>query len=367
MKTLHTYLLKEVLLTLVMTVAVFTFILLLGNVLKEILALLVNRQVPFGVVFKAIGLLIPFVLAFALPMGLLTATLLVFGRFSADQELTAARANGISLLALITPILLLALLMCGLCGLVNLQVAPQCRSAYKQMLMLLGLQKPSLLLTEGRFVRDFPGYIIYVGKKRGDEQLEQVIVYTLDPQENEVQLFLRAPHGKSVIDPANKKKIALVLYEAEGSQLVGKVWNPIASQGQVSLELDFSGASVESRPMKLSEMSFQQLLNEYYELKRKGIDPTPVSVQLHRQVAFSFASFGFTLIGIPLGIRAHRRETSIGIALAIVLVLVYYSFIIVAQSCATRPDLQPQFIVWAPNFLFQLVGAFLLWRANSRV
>ena len=363
MKTLHLYLTRQVLVSLLMTVIVFTFVLLVAHVLKEVLPLLVTQQASLGLVLKAIGLLLPFVFAFALPMGMLTACLLAFGRFSADQELTAARANGVSLLALITPVLLVGFLMSGVCALMNLQIAPQSRAAFKRMLPRLGLEKPMMLLTEGRFIKDFPGYVIYVGKKTGANNRRNLRVYRLNA-DGDVDAQFRAARAEFTPDLVNQK-LVLHLWDVQTISLIGQQWRPV-NQDEQDLDLNFESALQSTSNPKLSDMTFFQLWDECDEYRRKGIDTTPIKVQIHRQVAFSFASFGFTLVGIPLGIRAHRRETSLGVAIAIMLVLVYYAFIILGQALDTRPELHPHLIVWIPNLIFQIAGAILLWRANRR-
>jgi lipopolysaccharide export system permease protein len=111
-------------------------------------------------------------------------------------------------------------------------------------------------------------------------------------------------------------------------------------------------------------MDYGQLREELQKLRMAGIGVMPVRVQMHRQIAFSFACFGFTLLAIPLAIRAHRRETSIGVAIALGLVLLYYTFVIIGEALQTRERLHPHLIVWLPNFLFQGLGGYLLYRAN---
>jgi lipopolysaccharide export system permease protein len=369
-----------------MTVLVFTFVLLLGNVLKEILTILINRQATFAIAARAVGLLIPFVWAFALPMGMLTTALLVFGRFSADQELTAVRASGISLLSVVSPILLLSLALCGVSALVNMEIAPRCRVAYTDLLFSLKPEFANLQIPEGRFIKDFPGYIFYVAKNRRYD-LEGVMVYKLETGTN-VAYTLRAPRGRAELDLTNKQ-INIFLYDAKSvsftSHLGGQedltinvpLNTPAHGQSKPRVDdMTFNQLRAEleslerhlNLPQSLQNLSLEELRRRKLEWEKERNDVTSlVRYHIHRQIAFSFACFGFTLVGIPLGIRVHRRETNVGIAIALVLVAVYYSFIVVGQSFNTRPEYAPHLIVWLPNFIFQAVGSVLLWRANRGI
>ncbi len=386
LKTLHLYLTRQVLATLGMTVAVFTFVLLLGNTLKEILVLLINHQATLGGVAEAILLLIPWVLVFALPMGMLTAALLVFGRFSADQELTAVRAGGISLVALAAPILALSLVLCGLSAVINLEIAPRCRVAYKALFERMAGQLAGVALPEGRFVKDFSPYIIYVGRNHGRE-LEEVVVFILDPTNQTTQRIITAPRGELL---TTTNGVSLTLLDALISDQVGvsNQWLHSASSSVGPFEIKKAGTPNAVRH-DISDMTYRELRAELRSAERligggdlRNLErgemvqqletlrqhprdlTSPIRVQIHRQWAFSFACFGFTLVGIPLGIRAHRRETNVGIALALGLALVYYSFVIVGQSLAAHGEWAPHLLVWTPNFIFQAVGTVLLWRAN---
>ena len=391
MKTLHAYLTRQVLASLLLGMAVFTFVLLIGDGLKEILPLLISGQVRPGTVLEAIGLLIPFFWVYALPMGLLTATLLVFGRFSADQELTAARAGGISLLSLVTPVLLLSLFCCGLSAWINMDLGPRSRVAFKELTFRAQADLARFQLPERQFIRDIPGYIVYVDQNhRGD--LQDVMIFKLQNQTN-VTTTLRAPQGRLKVDAQNKALI-LDLLNAQSVKI-----NPDGSstisflKGWSSYTYQLPSTAKPAYHPAISDMTFWQLQNELADLNRKlSLPPDldevgpqgrprqsqeaqkqredltePLRVEMHRQVAFSFACFSFTLIGIPLGIRVHRRETNVGIAIALILVVVYFSFIELGESLSARPEFAPHLIFWLPNFIFQAVGAVLLWRANRGI
>jgi lipopolysaccharide export system permease protein len=364
-----------------MTAAVFTFVLLVGNVLRDILPLLLNQQATIGMIAFAFCLLIPWVCVFALPMGMLTATLLVFGRFSADQELTASRASGISLVSLITPILLMSVVLCGVSAAVNLELAPRCRVAFTDLRFKLRSSIVNLQLPERQFL-EFPGYTIWIDKNRKGN-LENVLVWKSKGETN-TEMTIHAPRGTVERDETNKV-VMVRLFDATC------VWESSGQPMRANLvvPLDFGNLQKNSAKPGISDMTLRELRDELREMEqrlgspltmkavspddpnkkkitsKKLVDPAePIRVEIQKRLAFSLACFSFTLLGIPLGIRAHRRETNVGVAITLILVAIYYSLILITASFSTRAELIPHLLIWLPNFIFQAAGAVLLWRAN---
>lgn len=382
MKTLYKYLLRQVIATLLMTVLVFTFVLVIGNVMREVLGMLVNGQATLGVVARAIGLLVPYVVSYALPMGMLTAVLLVFGRFSADLELTAARAGGVSLLSLAAPVLLLSLVLCGMSAWANLELAPNSRAAFKRLATKFTKEFSLSQIPEGRHITDVPGYLIYITKKRGGS-LEDVLVYDFGKGTNQPMSWF-APRGSIELETSGTNQIAVFkLFNARGVGYQGDQAITISLE-MVPITYDLANFN-RTRRTSVGNMSFTQLRAEIAAVREHVLGEahdqpdahraefietqlakltSPMRVEMHRQLAFSFACFGFALIGIPLGIRVQRRETNIGFAIAIVLVALYYGLVLLGLSLGNHPEWYPHLLLWLPNILFQVVGAVLLWRAN---
>ena len=388
MRIIYTYVTKQVLATLLLAVAVFTFVLLLGNVLKKIIPLLVNQQAPPALVLKALGLLLPYLLAFALPIGLLMAVLLFFGRFCADRELTALRSSGVSLLHVAFPVIVLSLILSGICATINLRIGPLCRDACKELIHGVNLQAAANWITEGDLIEEIPGYSIYIGKKTGDV-LQEVRVFEL--ADDKIVGDHSAPFGRLDVDNENRR-LQITLTNATGLvrhreeddwqllEVLG-VWH--------SKTIQIQDRSDQRRKPKISHMTWSQLQTELdtrmsaekttaqftaanplaatngaEAANQKKVDiVTPVKVQMHHQIAFSFACFSFALVGIPLGIRSHWRN----IGSSLLLLTLYYAFPIFIQSLEARPEWRPELIVWLPNFLFQGLGCFLLWKANRGI
>jgi lipopolysaccharide export system permease protein len=290
--------------------------------------------------------------------------------------------------------------MSGICAWFNLKVTPESRVAYKRLVINLGLQNPESLIAEDRFV-ELSDVILYVRKKNGD-LLEDVCLYKLAKGE----IVSRTTADKARVTwniPANQVRFALmdgvteelewrdVPVQEPGPALAAtnflstnvlqvltnvtpgrtfahsryQEWHPV-NYGSTESVVSLTNIDRAERSARISDMTFAQLRQELSKRYEQGVGVTPVLVQMHRQIAFSFAGFAFTLVAIPLGIRAHRRETSIGMAMSLVLVAIYYCFLMLAQALQLRERLHPYLIVWIPNLLFQALGIFLLWRANKK-
>ena len=375
---LHRHVLKEVLASTALAMGLFVFVLLLGNAMRDIAELVAAGKLDFMVFLKLMGLLIPYVAAYALPLGVLTGTLMALGRLSSQQEITAMKSSGISLYQIASPVFVISFIGMIAGVVVNLHYAPQSRLAYKHLMVSAISENPIGFIEERRFIREFPGYVIYMGDRDGP-LMKDFWIWELD-DEKRVKLFLRAKEGEINFDKTDN---ALVLTLRDGtaeqrddSGSEGLADEPMRSLffGELPIELPMGKIFGEKsqRQARIKEMTFSQLmvkrdlaLAEETEAA-EGISKNRMKVQMHMQKSFAmaFSVFSLAIFGVPLAIQVGRKESYANLAIALIIAMTYYFLIIAVSWLEGARALRPDLLIWLPNLIFQAVGFYLIQRAN---
>ena len=371
MKLLHRYIFSSVLFACLVSAGMFAFVLIVGNAFKDMIGYLLAGQLTIGAFVKLILLLGPYVGMHALPMGMLTAVLLVLGRMSAQQEITAMRAAGLSLGYVARPILMIAILgvIVGL-G-INCYYMPRTRTAYRETLSESVRKNPLNFIVPKTFIRDFPGVVVYVNVKEGSV-MRDFWLWQIDDQKR-VKLFARARSGHfDYIESANKLVLTLSQVSVETRDEKAPenfaTPRPIANSDQMSIDLQLDKLFGKQQfNKKLSWMTFGELLAERKSLEASGASlrqRMPVLIALNEKIANAFTILAFTVIAIPLGIKISRKETTANLGLALALALGFYFMNVIVGWLDNQPALRPDLLLWVAPVLYIALGAWLFRRVG---
>jgi len=372
---LSKYLVKDYLTIFFVAMLLITFAFSIGAIYKAID--IMAKGLPVGIVGRFFVYNLPYSLAYTIPISALFATLLLFGRLSSDSEISAMRSGGLSLWQIASPIVLISFALVCVCLYNNCVVYPKTTYANYQLIKSMGVEDPIKLLEEGRFIREFPGYMIYVGKKNKN-RVRDLIVYEVDKETGKVTGTIRADSGIMTADKENALlKIDLFDVRIEIPDLDAPddaTKTRYVNARKYPIRLDFNelmGKKTVDKKRKnltLSELAWRirNPVQEYGELSLSDLRVAHNRDlnELNQRICLSIAPFMFVLVAIPLGIKSHRRESSIGMLMSLSIVFIYYLFIILSDTFDHMPQLHSWIFPWIPIICGQIGGLLLLRRAN---
>ena len=384
MNLLDRYIFRSVLLTTVAAVALFTFVLVAGNIIRDLLGLLLSGQLPIASFVRLVLLLIPFVMYYALPLGILTGVLLTLGRLSSDNEVTAMRAAGMSVPRIARPALILAGLGVLLALKVNFESMPWARVQYHKELAIAVRANPLSYIRPKTFIREFTGVVIYIGAKdersKDGNDVKDVWFWQLDQQKRVIR-FIRAESGRVDYDEATNDFVISLSHAREENHdlkapdvyvqplLVSTVGQ--VSDIRLSLARYFGSGMVNQ---KLPWMTYSELIKEKLRIeneptpaggeRQRARDEMKVALTIQDKINMALAVFSFAFIGVPLGIKVSRRETSANLGVAVMLALAYYFLIVMVGWLDQHPEYRPDLLLWLPNLVLLSLGFLLLRRLD---
>jgi lipopolysaccharide export system permease protein len=357
---IHRYIAREITIPTLLGLIIFTFVLLMGRILK-LVELVINKGIPVGEVVKLFGYLLPSFLVITIPLAFLLGVLLGFSRLSADSETIAMKASGISLYGMLKPVLALAVLASMFTAYLTLDAGPSGNSAFRTQVFQIATSRASAGFQPRVFNDEFDGLVLYASDiQERSGTLEGVFISDervgttpsiilartgrVIPDRSALTLTLRLEDGTIHRRPSNK--------EGDNYQVID------FSTYDINLNLGQQLPDTPQRRKKESELSTSEL----QVARDRAEDPAVrngLTVEWHRRLILPMAPLLFALIGVPLGIRSQRSGRGGGFATGLVVFLLYYLLLSFAETLAVEGGLNPVPIIWAPNVLF-FAGSLVL-------
>jgi len=373
------YILKEIIPPFFIGLVVYSFVLLMNQILL-LTELLIARGVPFKIVLDLLVYLLPSVLAFTVPMSVLMGILAGLSRLSSDAEITAFKTLGISYLRLLKPVLVFSFVGFIITSFLTLYLAPRANYKWVQTFSESVLTRVQFNINPREFNDSIPNTVIFVQDITPEMGWRNIFVYFATPPE-EPKIVL-AREGRLNFYP-EERRAALELEDGmiHSYPLDDIDDYRITSFGHYEEELDVEGAFpkigakkrvrekdikelwVDSKRLKLEleEFPVDRENPLLFDLKRR--ESISHWIEIHKKIALPFACFIFALLGLPLGAFTKKGGRTSGFTLSIGIILVYYILITAGEQIAMEGRISSFIGMWGPNILFLVIGLYFFIQA----
>ena len=366
LRLMDRYIGKQIIAATIFGVIVLSVLLVMGNLFKELRPLLVEERASPALIGQFMLSVLPFSLIYTIPWGFLVAVLLVFGRLSAENELVSMRMSGLGLFRIATPVFLIGAVLSAFCLWLNTSMAPKAKDTIKFVLYEAVKENPNALLDPGVVQTRFKGQKVFVESRKGDT-LYGLHLYQLEGKEDTgfPTMSVYAREAKLKINQETKQ-LRLHLTDAFMEARNKNGTHELAFVGeQEPLLFDFSVERKKKRKAStMTNTEIHEMLASGEKIDKKN--KYRLSNEIQRRYSFSLACLALSLVGLPLGINARRRETSTGLAISIIVALAYFLFFAVAQQHEKSSGHTAVILYWTPNVLCLILGIWLFYRARRK-
>lgn len=339
--------------------SIFSGVLLLDKIF-DLIDLLINKGVSLWISAKIFFLFFPTILSLSVPMSLLLACLLTFGRLSEDNEILALQASGLSFRQILWPPLALGALLSLFLIPFNTHLTPSAMNQFRSLYHQISSTEPLIQIEPKRFLR-FQNVLLYSTEVSKDKRrLSGVWIFRTTPSSTE-----RVFAERGTVD-VQGRDFTLSLENGQMERFSKKNSREFSHVRfeKHRIQTVFQTALMDRR-RGWREYTTPLLREEIAQRKENRQEAAPLEAELHLRYAMAFAPLALALIGIPFGLTLERGGRGVGFGASLGILFFFYLLLVLGLNLAEKGRWPAGPALWLANTATAGVGLVLLRRRVS--